>query len=46
MPWCNARTFRPAMVISPMLKNLISGSAPPAAFSSVCIAVGPWTWKR
>ena len=29
-----------------MLKNLISGSGPLFAFSSTCIAVGPWTWKR
>ena len=34
MPWCSARTFRPAIVISPMLKNLISGSGPPLIFSS------------
>ena len=29
-----------------MLKNWMSGSGPPFAFSSTCIAVGPWTWKR
>ena len=46
MPWCNARTVWPAIVISPMLKNLISGSGPPVTFSSTFIAVGPWTWKR
>ena len=46
MPWCSARTLWPAIVISPMLKNLISGSGPPVAFSSTSSAVGPCTWKR
>ena len=34
----------PAIVNPPMLKNLISGSSPPFAFSSTSSAVGPWTW--
>ena len=45
MPWCSARTLWPAMVISPMLKNLISGSGP-LVFSSTFSAFGPCTWNR
>ena len=46
MPWCSARTSWPAIVTRPMLKNAISGSAPPVAFWSTSSAVGPCTWKR
>ena len=44
MPCRSARTFRPPMEISPMWKNLISGTGPPFSFSSSCGAFGPWIW--
>ena len=44
MPWCSARTWRPAIVIQSMLKNLVSGSGPPFSFSSTSSAFGPCIW--
>ena len=46
IPWWSARTLRPPIVSSPMLKNLTSGTEPPFAFFRTSIAVGPCTWNR
>ena len=46
MPWRSARTLRPLMVMTPMLKNLISGMGPPFSLSRIWFAFGPWIWKR
>ncbi len=46
MVWLRALIVHPAMVNSPMLKNLIRSTGFPAAFSTILRALGPYSWYR
>ena len=46
MVWLRALTVHPAMVNSPMLKNLIRSMGLLAAFSAILRALGPCSWYR